>query len=61
MAAEGLGGGPTDGRVVIGEHPRHRIRPLAVETRPPSRGVESLDEMDAHHPLRILREPLDGA
>ena len=37
MAAEGLGGGPTDGRVVIGEQSRHRRRPLAVEPWPPGR------------------------
>ena len=60
MAAEGLGGGPTDERVVIGEHSHHRRRPRAVEARPPDRGVESLDEVNPHHPLRVLREPLDG-
>ena len=60
MAAEGLGGGPTDDRVVIGEHPRHRRRPLAIEARPPSRGIESLDEMDPHHRLWVVREPLDA-
>ena len=59
MAAEGLGSGAAHERVVIGEHSRHRRRSRAVEARPPGRGVESLDEMNPHHPLRILREPLD--